>query len=179
MYAFVFWCEDVIFVISPRESQRPPTTSLTVVLSPSSKISCWQHCQFSWSEPLERITKKAIFRNLGQNYITYIANSSWGGIGSIPWKSECPVVVFSALLLAEIGTAAVMPKTGFPVRETITEKNVVGVTYDFLDLSQWLPIYFWFFLIPSSMDVTYDSPSPLAPSFPQFSLCTVPSLFTH
>ena len=88
MYAFVFWCEDVIFVISPRESQRPPTTSLTVVLSPSSKISCWQHCQFSWSEPLERITKKAIFRNLGQNYITYIANSSWGCIWSIPWKSE-------------------------------------------------------------------------------------------
>ena len=133
MYAFVFWCEDVIFVISPRESQRPPTTSLTVVLSPSSKISCWQHCHFPWSELLEKLPKKVTFQNLGQNYISYIASSSWGGIGSLPWKSACPVVVLSDLLLAEIGTAAVMPKTGFPVRETITEKNVVGVTYDFLD----------------------------------------------
>ena len=41
-------------------------------------------------------------------------------------KNACPVVVFSRLLLAEIGTAAVIPKTGFLLRTTITERDVVG-----------------------------------------------------
>ena len=33
-------------------------------------------------------------------------------------------------VLAEIGTAAVMPKTGFPITATTTERDVVGVTCD-------------------------------------------------
>ena len=43
-------------------------------------------------------------------------------------------MVFSDLLLAEIGTAVVMPKIGYLLRTTtITERDVVGAGSDSLD----------------------------------------------
>ena len=42
-------------------------------------------------------------------------------------------MVFSNILLAEIGTCALIPTAGFPVRTTKTERDVVSATFDSLD----------------------------------------------
>ena len=66
--------------------------------------------------------KKETYRCISHIVAVYIYTSLWLGTGSLP---SCTVVVFWDLLLAEIGAATVLPKTGSPVRPTITESDVV------------------------------------------------------